>query len=268
MNAMRIREITCKTALSPSALPGLDYSLNPYRGCQHSCAYCYVPNVLKIKRENWGNFVDIKINIPVVLSKELKKRKPGVVGISTVTDPYQPTEKKYELTKFCLEQLLRYDFPICIQTKSSLVVRDIDIISKFSNAEVMMSIATLHEHEKQLLEPYSSSIKKRLDTLREYSNIGIKTSVFFGPVYPTTHLEDIPKIIDAFIDYGATEIMIDTFNFKPGIWENMELRLSSNNKLKDVFKRNLIENDSYNQKLFDTVKHICKKKKVKAVSAF
>jgi len=134
---MRIREVKCKTALSKSNLPGLDYSLNPYRGCQHSCAYCYVPNVLRIKRNEWGSFVDVKTNIPNVLSKELRIKKPGVVGISTITDPYQPAENNYKLTRYCLEQLLRHDFPVCIQTKSDLVARDIDLISKFSKAEVM-----------------------------------------------------------------------------------------------------------------------------------
>ena len=94
---MKIREVKCKSALSSSSLPGLDYSLNPYRGCQHNCAYCYVPNVLRIQRKEWGSFVEVKTNIPVVLSKELKKKKPGVVGLSTVTDPYQPIEKKYHL---------------------------------------------------------------------------------------------------------------------------------------------------------------------------
>lgn len=265
---MRIREIKCKTALSKSLLPGLDYSLNPYRGCQHSCAYCYVPNVLRIKRQEWGGFVDCKTNIPLVLSKELKKKKPGVVGISTVTDPYQPVEKKYRLTRYCLEQLLRYDLPVNIQTKSSLVVRDINLISKFSDAEVMMSIGTLNETERRLLEPYTSPIKDRLNTLREYSNMGVKTSVFFGPVYPTIQLENIPKVIDAFIDHGASEIMIDKFNFKPGIWENIELKLSSDKKLKNVFKKNLIEDSSYNQKLFDAAIRVCKKKKVNAVLAF
>ena len=95
---MIVRQVRCKTALSPSSLPGLDYSLNPYRGCQHNCAYCYVPNVLRIKREDWGGFVDIKSNIPVVLARELKRKNKGVIGLSTVTDPYQSVEKKYNLS--------------------------------------------------------------------------------------------------------------------------------------------------------------------------
>ena len=83
---MKVNEIKCKTALSKSKLPGLDYSLNPYRGCEHNCAYCYVPNVLRINREKWGTFVDVKTNIPNVLSKEIRNKEKGVVGLSTVTD--------------------------------------------------------------------------------------------------------------------------------------------------------------------------------------
>ena len=164
---MKITEVNCKTALSKSMLPGLDYSLNPYRGCEHGCAYCYVPNVLRIERNSWGSFVEVKTNIPNVLSKELKNKKPGVVGISTVTDPYQPIENKYKLTRYCLEQLLIHDFPISFLTKSKLILRDIDLISKFSNAEVMFSIATINDSERKILEPYASSIQDRLKAMKE-----------------------------------------------------------------------------------------------------
>ena len=257
---MRITEVKCKTALSKSNLPGLDYSLNLYRGCQHNCAYCYVPNVLRIKRNEWGSFVDVRINIPTVLSKELKNKKPGVVAISTVTDPYQPVEKKYRLTRYCLEQLLRHDFPVCIQTKSDLVTRDIDLISKFSKAEVMFSIGTLNDTDRKILEPYSSPIQNRLDALKQFSNEGIETSVFFGPIYPTVKTSDISTIIDNFIKFGATEIMIDKLNLKPGIKDNII----------EVFPpyKELIENVSYHQKLFDEIMRVSKEKKVKAVSAF
>lgn len=265
---MKVKEVNCKSALSSSSLPGLEYSLNPYRGCQHNCAYCYVPNVLRIPRSQWGGFVDIRTNIPVVLSKELKKKALGVVGISTVTDPYQPIEKKYKLTRYCLEQLLRYDFPVCIQTKSSLIVRDIDIISKFSDAEIMISIGTLNEYEKDLLEPYSSSVNERLKVLEKYSNIGIKTSVFFGPIYPSIRIEDIPRMIDTFIESGAEEIMIDRFNLKPGILDNIDARLSLDKKLKSVFRKHLLEGDFYYQKLFDKIINSCNKKNIKLLLAF
>ena len=257
---MKISEIKCKSALSKSNLPGLDYSLNPYRGCQHSCAYCYVPNVLRIKRNEWGSFVDLRTNIPSVLSKELRTKKSGVVAISTVTDPYQPVEKKYKLTRYCLEQLLIHDFPVCIQTKSDLVTRDIDLISKFSNAEVMFSIGTLNDKERKILEPFSSPIQNRLEALKKFSDEGIETSVFFGPIYPSVKTNDISGIVDTFVRFGAKEIMVDKLNLKPGIKD----------KVVEAFPPyiDLIENTNYHQKLFDEIIRISKEKKVRAVSAF
>lgn len=257
---MKITEVKCKTALSKSNLPGLDYSLNPYRGCQHSCAYCYVPNVLRIKREDWGNFVNVKTNIPNVLAKELPKKKPGIVAISTVTDPYQQIEKKYKLTRFCLEQLLRYNFPVHIQTKSDLVTRDIDLISKFSDIEVMFSIGTLNDSERKLLEPYSKPIQNRLDAMKEISEQGIKTSVFFGPIYPTIKKQDLPDMIKAFVEFGAKEIMVDKFNLKPGILQVLEEKMPENiNEIKNTF---------FFKEMYGEISRICSKENVKAVSAF
>ena len=265
---MKITETTCKTALSKSNLPGLDYSLNPYRGCQHSCAYCYVPNVLQIPRDNWGHFVDVKTNIPVILSRELKNKKPGVVGISTITDPYQQVEKKYKLTRYCLEQLLIHDFPICIQTKSKLILRDIDLISKFSNVEVMISIATLNDSERKLLEPHSSSIQDRLNILQKFSDAGIEASVFFGPIYPTIKIEDISVTIDTFVQYGATEIMIDKLNLKPGIWKNIESTLDKNLNILDIFSKKLFEDEGYFTKIRDDITELGIRKNVHIVNAF
>ena len=257
---MKITEVECKSALSSSSLPGLDYSLNPYRGCQHNCAYCYVPNVLRIPRSEWGGFVEVRKNMPLVLAKELKNKKPGVVGISTVTDPYQPIEKKYNLTRYCLEQLLIHDFPICIQTKSSLVIRDIDLISKFSKSEVMVSIGTINDDERKTLEPGSSSINDRLEVLKKFSEIGVKTSVFFGPIYPTIKTKDIDLIVDTFVGYGASEITIDKFNLKPGIYENIQ-KYFPNTKLE-------LKSKIYCEKIINDILNTCKNKKIKAEKAF
>jgi len=257
---MKINEILCKIALSPSKLPGLKYSLNPYKGCEHNCAYCYVPNILRIPRGEWGTFVSVKKNIPSVLSKEIKKKKIGTVGLSTVTDPYQPVEKKFQLTRHCLEQLLIHDFPVCIQTKSSLVTRDIDIVSKFSNVELMLSIATIKDEERKKLEPFSSSIEDRLKTLKQFSEMDIKTSIFFGPIYPTIKKNDIPTIVDSFIQFGAKEIMVDKLNLKPGINDNII-------KVFPPYK-NIIECVDNYQELLDELKRVCKEKNVKVINAF
>lgn len=257
---MDVREIACKTALSLSALPGLTYSLNPYRGCQHNCAYCYVPNILRIKREAWGSFVEPKVNIPLILARELKKKTPGVVGISTVTDPYQPAERKYKLTRCCLEQLLQHDFPICMQTKSALITRDIDVISKFSRAEVMFSIGTLHDNERKMLEPYPSSIGERLAAMKQCSDAGINTSVFFGPIYPSITVDELPFIMNTFVDHGAREIMLDKFNVKPGIYENL--------KKYHIPKFENIKEESYFGEIFGEMKKYGKERNVNVVRAF
>ncbi len=263
---MKIIERDCKTALTPSKLPGITYALNPYRGCSHACIYCYVPDVIKIDRSTWGSFVEIKRNLPLILSRELKYKKPGVVGISTVTDPYQPIEKKFNITRYCLEQLLQYDFPISIQTKSSLVERDISLISSFGDIEVMLSIATLKEDEKKLLEPFSSSIQERLHTLEVFSEIGVTTSVFFGPIYPTITIEDIPDILDVFKSKGVSYIMIDKFRMKPGLWEYMSLKLRDNPELYRLFSKNLFSN--YYETMRRYIFRIGEKKKIKIVDAF
>ncbi len=265
---MNIKETLCKTALSPSTLPGLTYSLNPYRGCTHQCAYCYVPNVLRIPREQWGLNIEIKTNIPVVLAKELKTKKIGVVGISTVTDPYQPLEKKYELTRFCLEQLFQHDFPICIQTKSSLILRDLDLISRFTHAEVMISIGTLNEAERRMLEPNASSISERLQVLKECSQRGIKTSVFFGPIYPTLQIEDIPILLDTFIDHHVSEVMIDRLNLKPGIWGNINRYLANQPNLQRLFLKNIIQNKEYYPCIREEIKKIGREKSLTIIDAF
>lgn len=257
---MIVTEIICKTALSKSSLPGLKYSLNPYRGCEHNCAYCYVPNVLRINRNSWGGFVEVRKNIPSILTKELINKKKGVVGISTVTDPYQPIENKFKLTRNCLEQLLIYDFPICIQTKSNLVIRDIDLISKFTESELIFSIGTLNDNERKFLEPNAPSINSRLNALKKSSDEGIYTTIFFGPFYPTIKIEDLEKIIDVFYENGAKKIIVDKFNLKPGIWEVLEKKFPNNN--------DLIKNNSYFKKILEETIRLCEKKKIKVESAF
>ena len=184
---MKIEEITCKTALSASKLPGLDYSLNPYVGCMHQCKYCYVPSILRMPFQEWKETVKIKRNIPAILSKETKSKKKGVIGISTVTDPYQPLEKKAQLTRYCLEVLIKKDFPISIQTKSDLIIKDTDIITQFSNVEVMVSIGTLNDELRKLLEPGSSSIQQRINVLKHFSKTMVKSHFFGLSTYPHSY---------------------------------------------------------------------------------
>lgn len=256
----KVIEVECKTALSFSRLPGLDYALNPYRGCMHGCRYCYAPNILRIPREEWGEFVEVKRNIPKVLANELKSKKKGMVGISTVTDPYQPLEKEYKLTRYCLLQLLKNDFPVSILTKSSLVTKDIDLLSEFSDAEVGFTITTSCDSERRLLEPNASSIESRIAALRECSKEGITTYAFLGPLYPTIGEDDLSDLIEDLKNAGASKIIADKLNLKPGVWNSVYNALGKDDSLTGIWKQAVFgENDRYSM-LFKHIAKICRNK--------
>jgi DNA repair photolyase len=220
--------------------------------------------VLRQPREQWGHNLIIKRNIPMILANELKKKKPGVVGISTVTDAYQPVEHHYRLTRFCLEQLFKYDFPVHIQTKSARVVRDIDLLRRFSDSQVMFSIGTLHDHERLILEAGASSIQERIQALKQCSEANLKTAVFFGPVYPTTRAEDIPRFLDIIMDAGAQEIWIDMLRLRPGILEQIQKTTSSNSTLLHQFSKPL----SHYQTIREEIKKQGNKRNLRIIDAF
>ncbi len=265
---MKINEITCKTALSASRLPGLDYALNPYRGCAHSCVYCYAPSVLNEKRK-WGSFVDVKRNLPNILAKELKKKKKGRIGIGTVTDPYQPAEKKYEITRRCLEILLKYDFPVCIQTKSSLVLRDLDLIKKFSEREVGFTITTIDDEARKKYEPYSSSVEKRLSALKILEENSIKTWVFIGPIMPFITEKNIDKLIENIAKVGVKKVIVDRLNLKPGVWEKIKNFLSEYySGLIPRYEQVLFTKNDYFERIEKRISILCKKYNIKCEKAF
>jgi len=265
---MKINEITCKTGLSASRLPGLDYALNPYRGCEHNCVYCYAPAVLKEKRR-WGSFVDVKRNLPNILAKELKKKEKGRIGIGTVTDAYQPAEKKYGITRRCLEILLKHDFPVCIQTKSSLILRDVDILKKFSEKEIGFTITTIDDEIRKKYEPYSSSVEERLNALRILGENNIHTWVFIGPVMPYITEKNIDKLIENIAKAGVKNVLVDRLNLKLGMWEKIKNFLSKNYpELIPEYERILFTKNDYFEKVENKIFMICEEYGIKCEKAF
>src|SRR5512136_1807482 len=125
---MKITEIRAKTILSKSQVS--DYTVNAYVGCGHACLYCYAKFMKRFTghSEEWGGFVDVKVNAAELLAKEVTKKRPGRVWISGVCDAYQPLERKYQLTRKCLAILVENNWPVRVQTKSPLVLRDMDIL--------------------------------------------------------------------------------------------------------------------------------------------
>jgi DNA repair photolyase len=181
---MKIREIKAKSVLSKSQV--YDYALNPYVGCGHRCVYCYAKFMKRFTGhiESWGDFVDVKINAPELMALEVKKKKPGRVWISGVCDPYQPLENKYKITKQCLSILADNGWPFTIQTKSPLVLRDIEILKRANDAEVTFTITTADEKIRRLFEPGAPPVKKRIEALEKLNLEGISTCAMIAPVLP------------------------------------------------------------------------------------
>ena len=209
---MIIKEIQSKTILSVSKV--YPYVINPYIGCQHACLYCYARFMKRFTghREPWGQFVDVKINAPDLLKLEITKKKPGKVWVSGVCDPYQPLEAKYKITRECLKILARYNWSVVVQTRSPLVLRDLDILKTGKNFEVGFSIATADDNIRKLFEPDAPTIKDRVRVLGELHKAGIKTYAMIAPMLPGA--EDLAEILADKIDY----VIIDRMNYHHTDW--------------------------------------------------
>ncbi len=265
---MQVKEIKCKSILNKSKLA--DYCINSYVGCEHACVYCYSKYYIKKytqHKEEWGSFVDIKINSPEILRREVLKRKKGSVFLSSLTDPYQPLEKKYELTRKCLEILQRNNFSVCIQTKSSLVLRDLDLLKKFKNCEVGFTITTLNEKIRKEFEPFSSPVEEKLEALRILKENGIKTYVFFGPVLPFLSDQKLEEFFEKLSDL-ADYFFIDKLNLKPGIWEKIEKVLENYPGLKEKWKKIFFGRSDYYKILKEKIEKICKEKKLNYIFCY
>jgi len=163
-------------------------------------------------KEPWGEFVDVKINAPGLLQQEINKKPPGRVWMSGVCDPYQPLETKYELTKKCLEILVEHDWPITIQTKSELVLRDIELLKRANKIEVGLTVTTGDDGMRRLFEPNAPSINARIRTLGELHLAGIRTFAMIAPMLPRA--EELLAVLRAKVDY----VLIDRMNYHYGDW--------------------------------------------------
>jgi DNA repair photolyase len=209
---MDIREIQVKSILSRSKV--FDYVVNPYVGCQHGCTYCYARFMKRFTghKEPWGEFVDVKINAPDLLRQEISKKPMGRVWVSGVCDPYQPLERRYELTRKCLEILLKHGWPLTIQTKSPLVLRDVELFKGRKEIEVGLSVTTGDEGVRQLFEPNAPSIKERIQALDELHLTGVRTFAMVAPMLPKA--EELATSLSGKVDY----VLIDRMNYHYGDW--------------------------------------------------
>ena len=189
---MIIKEVEVKNVITKSNLPAGDYSVNPYVGCTHACKYCYASFMKRFTNhpEPWGTFLDVKYWPEI---KNPEKYAGKELFISSVTDPYNPQEEKFQRTRALLEQLEGSGARLSIQTKSDLVLRDIDLIKKFPDARVGFSINTLDEDFRADMDQ-AVSIERRLAAMKKLHDAGIRTSCFMSPIFPG--ITDVEAIID------------------------------------------------------------------------
>lgn len=190
--AMLIKEILTKSILTKSDLPVCEYSANPYTGCSHACKYCYAIFMKRFSGhpEPWGEFLDVKY-WPEIKNPKLYKSKEIFIG--SVTDPYNPQEKIYRRTQSLLKQLQGSGAKLSIQTKSDLVLRDLNLLKTFSNVRVGLSINTLDETFRRDMDN-AVSIERRLSAMKTLHDNGIRTTCFISPIFPG--ITDVPAIID------------------------------------------------------------------------
>lgn len=217
-HTIKLSVIQPKSVLNRSGMGG--FTLNPYKGCPVGCSYCYVPYMShkQIEGRKWGTYVDVKEGAPQLLERELGRlRKPTVVFMSTATDPYQPVEERYRITRSMLEVFERHPrHGVFILTKQSLVERDADIIARLPRAAVGMSISVMDDHLAGVIEPWAPVTSERLAVIRRLSQLDIPTYVLWAPAIVPVPMTDsfIKDSVEAVAQSGARALSIDSMNYR------------------------------------------------------
>src|SRR5690554_2228336 len=217
VNKRKYLEVFPKTFVNKVTSPdvGMEYSANPYQGCEHGCVYCYARN----SHQYWGYGAGLdferkilyKKNAPELLEKKItsKNWKGETIVFSGNTDCYQPLERKLEITRKCLEVMWKWKHPLGIITKNSLILRDLDILkemAKLNLVKVNISITSLSEDTRRLLEPRTASIKQRLKTVEQLSKHGIPVRVMMAPIIPSLHSHEILPLVKKVAELGAQDV--------------------------------------------------------------
>src|SRR4051812_1947577 len=225
------REEPCRSALNRVKGMMFSWSLNPYMGCAHQCTFCYVRaferRAERPSDDAYGTSIRVKTNVVEVLRRELARKswKGDLVAIGAATDPYQPAEGHYRLTRGCLQVLAEARNPLSIISRSPLIVRDIDVLAeaaRHAKVSVTFSVPTLDDRIWRLTEPNTPSPKQRLRALRRLRDAGIDAGVGMAPILPG--LSDKPElmadVVRAARDAGATSIWTNVLYLRPGTREH------------------------------------------------
>jgi len=208
---LTVREVRCNALLHELAYrDSTGYTANLYKGCTHGCVYCYAPSLTHDERR-WGSYVDVKVNAPQILEKELRGLRKDEVFLSSASDPYQSVEARYGVTRRCLEVLQRHRYPVSILTRSPLVLRDLDLLKRFEWVRVGMSITSV---PVRWYEPGVPPLQRRIDTLRKLSKTGISTWVSLAPVIPGIVLIDLDELFEELSSAGVSSVSFGILRFE------------------------------------------------------
>lgn len=227
-----VEEIFSRNIITKSNLPHADYVINPYVGCTFGCSYCYASFMGRFVGkpiEDWGDYLLPKMNAVSVFSKDLKRLgrtlDHATLLMSSVTDAWQPAEKRYELSRGILAEMARARFKgrLSILTKSPLIVRDIDLLREIPNVEIGLTI-TLWDQASRRMERLAPNLGSRLTTLERINAAGLRTYAFIGPINLNlaTEPEQIRAVVQGVHDAGTTEIYVEHLNTSAYLRRRME----------------------------------------------
>ena len=217
----RIGEVRTRVALPASRLPGLDYALNPYVGCAHDCLYCYAPYVTKRPRAEW-TVVLARTDIPQVLAKEIKGKR-GMIGLGTVTDPYQEAERHLLLTRRCLMEMVPHGLSVSVLTKSDLILRDLDLYKELKG-EMGITVTSVNDDISRTLEPGAPLPGRRIAALSRMADQGLNAYALVGPLLPLLTERDVDEMVEALSSTGIKWVMLDRFRPRPGMFDDIARR--------------------------------------------
>ena len=226
-DAARYQEITCRSALNPVKGMPFNWTLNPYRGCTHGCHYCFARRYQTQFElgpdDEFSSLIFVKVNLIEILRRELDKPSwtRDTVAVGTATDPYQPIEGHYKLTRRSLEAFLAASTPVGVVTKGPMVVRDADLLAELGRrcgSTVCVSVPTVHEDAWAALEPGTAHPMQRLRAVRELRRAGVNAGVLMAPVVPgfTTQPARLEATIKAIADHGAAFMGANILHLKGG----------------------------------------------------
>lgn len=229
--AVEYREEPCRSALNRVKGMAFGWSLNPYMGCVHRCTFCYVrafeQRAERPSDERYGASIRVKTNIAEVLRRELARRswEGDTVAIGAATDPYQPAEGRYRLTRACLQALAQFSNPLRLITRGPMIVRDVDVLveaAKRASVGITFSIPTLDEEVWRKTEPSTAHPRQRLRAVKELVDAGIRVGVGMAPILPgiSDRPEQLREVVKAAREAGATGVWTNLLFLKPGTREH------------------------------------------------